>query len=357
MNAASLVVVMGAVSQVTKSNVGNLVSNLVPRAQAVAYVWEGIDNGGTLPGTALTTATNWSTDSTNPSPLVFTSSDTFAFDATGGSRTSITFGAGCTGNSACLGALTFASNATSAYTFTDVGTNNRLGLNGGLTNSYVGTTTFDIVVTNVGANTWTSTGTGASTYFKRYVYLNSSSSSTNRTLTLAGTGNFIFDQGIRNNGTYNGSNSSTSDNLVSSTQVLNTTFVHKLTITSTGTTWLKGDNTVSGQLLINGNGGTIKLDGDNSAVGLYASLLTTSTGTIAYSQANEATYAFKLIRGTVLVGNAKAIGTQDFTVGSTSSTTGDSAALYTNAAIIISNNIYLGATGSTTASYAFGWKR
>ena len=354
MNAASLVVVMGAVSQVTKSNVGNLVSNLVPRAQAVAYVWDGIDNGGTLPGTALTTATNWSTDSTNPSPLVFTSSDTFAFDATGGSRTSITFGAGCTGNSACLGALTFASNATSAYTFTDVGTNNRLGLNGGLTNSYVGTTTFDIVVTNAGANTWTSTGTGASTYFKRYVYLNTSSSSTNRTLTLAGTGNFIFDQGIRNNGTYNGSNNFTSDNLVSSTQVLNTTFVHKLTITSTGTTWLKGDNTVSGQLLINGNGGTIKLDGDNSAVGLYASLLTTSTGTIAYSQANEATYAFKLIRGTVLVGNAKAIGTQDFTVGSTSSTTGDSAALYTNAAIIISNNIYLGATGSTTASYAFG---
>ena len=355
MNAASLVVVIGAVSQATKSTIGKVVSNLVPSAKATAYVWDGIDNSGTLPGTALTTATNWSTDSTNPSPLVFTTADTFAFDATGGSRTAITFGAGCTGNSACLGALTFASNATSAYSFTDVGTNNRLGLNAGLTNSYVGTTTFDIVVTNAGANTWTSNA-GATTYFKRYVYLNTASSTANRTLTLAGTGNFIFDQGIRNNGTYNGTNSNTSDNLVTFTQSQNnnTTYVHKLTITSTGTTWLKGDNTVAGQLLINGNGGTIKLDGDNSAVGLYASLTSTLSGPITYSQSNEATYAFKLIRGTVLVGNAKAIGTQDFTVGSSSTATGETAALYTNAAVTISNNIYLGATGSTTASYAFG---
>jgi autotransporter-associated beta strand protein len=358
MNAASLVVVMGAVSQATKSTIGKAVSNLVPRVQAVAYVWDGgVDSnpdGNSTSPWVFNTATNWVSDT---APATFTaknSTDTYTFDATGGSRTSITWGTALTGNTACLGAVTFASNATSAYTFTDVGTNNNFTLNAALTNNYVGTTTFDIVITNANAsNTWTSS-TGATTYFKRYVYLNTGSSTSNRTLTLTGAGNFIFDQGIRNNGTYNGIDAKTSDNAVSTSQALNTTSVHKLTITSTGTTWLKGNNTVSGQLLINGNGGTIKLDGDNTSVGLYASLLNTLSGPITYSQSNEATYAIKLIRGTVLLGNSKAIGNQDFTAGSSSTATGETAALYTNAAITISNNIYLGATGSSTGVYAFG---
>jgi len=50
MNAASLAIAIGAVNQVSKSPAGNLVSNLVPTAQAVDYFYAGGTNLKAGPG-------------------------------------------------------------------------------------------------------------------------------------------------------------------------------------------------------------------------------------------------------------------------------------------------------------------
>ena len=326
MNAASLAVAIGAVSQVSKPNSGSLISNLVPTAQATAYVWTGTTD------TSLKTAGNWQGGVAGVGASGTTATnDSQQFGTAGTSRMSITLGS----SNNMWGSATFDAvgntNSGLGWTISDSSDSNRLlfiaGSSSGtstsasLINNYTaGNLTFNTVVLNTTANnTWTS-NTGANTVFNKAVYLTSGS---NRSLILNGAGNFAFNAGIKNTYTTSG---------------VGTTNVTTLTINNTGTTSIVGAMDLRGQVTIATQGGTVELNGDNSLVGAGLSRV---AGT-------ESTYAFRFTQGNVKLDNALALGTQDQVLGRTTGTSGTyELGVYTNAAITVANNFTLAAsTGS-----------
>ena len=333
MNAASLAIAIGALNQVTKSYDGNVLSNLIPRAQATAYVWDGGGTDGNL-----TSGTNWSGDVAGVAGSKSTATnDTQAFGTAGTARMSITM----TSGNRVFGSVTFdalSNTYQSGWNFSDaVGSTSPAlvmitGDTGGttptkssLTNNYtVGNVTFNTFVANVTTNnTWTGAA-NSNTIFSKAVYISDSGSA--RGLTLNGAGNFTFSSGIKNS------------YVTTSSQTLTTSSA--LIITNTGTTSITGAMDVRGQVHTNTRGGTVELNSDNSLVGAGLTRVA----------ATDTTYAFRFTQGNVKLGNALALGTQDQVLGRSSGTSSSfELGVYTNAAITVANNFTLGAsTGSVS---------
>ena len=334
MNAASLAIAIGAVSQATNTPVANVVTNLVPSAQAVAYTW----SGGATDGN-LTSATNWVGGVAGVAGSKGTATaDTQAFGTAGTARMSITV---TTGNRV-FGTVTFdalsntynsgwsisdaAANTTGALVMIAGDTSGATPTKAALVNNYtVGNVTFNTLVANVTTNnTWTSAA-GANTVFTKAVYVTDSAAM--RILTLNGAGNFSFSAGIKN--TY----------VTTSSQTLTT--YSQLVISNTGTTTISGASDIRGQVTINTQGGTVELNSDNSSVGAG---LTRVAGT-------DSTYAFRLANGNVKLGHALGLGTQDQVLGRTTSGTNSNfeMGVYTNAAITVANNFTLGASNAANS--------
>ena len=324
MNAASLAVAIGAVSKG--------VNSFVPQAQATAYVWDGGGSSGNL-----TTAANWVGDVVAVAASKGTATlDTHLFGTAGTSRMSITMTAG----NRIFGTVTFdtlSNTYSSGWSISDDNTTAHLMITGdssntptkpSFNNNYtVGNVTFSTIVSNVTANnTWTGVA-GSNTIFQKAVYVTDSPAA--RNLTLSGAGNFTFNAGVKNSW------------VSTNSQTLTTSSA--FTINSTGTTSITGAMDMRGQVNINTQGGTVELNGDNSAVGAN---LTRVAGT-------DTTYAFRLVQGKVLLGNNLALGTQDQVLGRSGSATSSlfELGVYTNAAISVANNFTLGAsTGSNSVA-------
>ena len=333
MNAASLVAAIGALNQLTKSSVGNVIKSLVPSAQATTYTWNGASSD------SLTTAGNWVGGVSGVGGSKGTASnDTQSFGTAGTGRMSITMSAG----NKVFGTVTFdalSNTYNSGWTISDNNTAALVMIAGdsalanatkpSFNNNYtVGNVTFNTLVANVATNnTWTGV-TGSNTIFQKAVYMSDSTSL--RTLTVNGGGNFTFSGGIKN--AYSATAGSAATTAVSST----------VTISNTGTTLITGAIDIRGQFNINTQGGIVELNGDNSAVGAN---LTRIAGT-------DTTYAFRLTQGKVLLDHQLALGTQDQVLGRTTGTLSSyELGVYTNAAINVANNFTLGAsTGSNNVS-------
>ena len=165
-------------------------------------------------------------------------------------------------NRTALGA-TFDAGA-NAYTFTtDAITPLRLGIStSGVVNNSSATQTFNLGVDLIqGNSTWQSVA-GGSLIFNSGIGLNSGTSTANRTLTVAGAGNFTVNQAIANGG--------------QSTAGL-------VTVTATGTTTFSGNNTYDGRTTMNATGGTLTLSGDNSGA---AGGVTLTAGTLNINNNN-----------------------------------------------------------------------
>jgi autotransporter-associated beta strand protein len=108
-----------------------------------------------------------------------------------------------------------------------------------------------------GNGTWSNT-LGSTTTFNGGLNLNTDSSSSLRTLTLAGAGNVNVASTIGNGATNIGA-------------------ANRVTITSTGTTTFSGNNTYDGVTTMNAVGGTLTLSGDNSGA---AGGVTLTAGTL-----------------------------------------------------------------------------
>ncbi len=202
-----------------------------PSAMAVNFMWNNT-------GTTWNSGSSWvggvapaSNSSTNPDTVQF------------GSMTANFNTVYLASNKTTLGA-TFDAGA-NAYTFTtDAVTPLRLGIStSGIANNSTATQTFNLSVDLIqGNSTWQSVA-GGSLIFNSGIGLNSGTSTSNRTLTVAGAGNFTVNQAIANGG------QSTAG---------------AVTVTATGTTTFSGNNTYDGRTTMNAAGGTLTLSGDNS---------------------------------------------------------------------------------------------
>jgi hypothetical protein len=160
-----------------------LMSGAVQESQAVVFLWNNT-------GTAWTSGTSW-TNGVQPS---FTSSSTttddIQFSNYGANNNTVILT-----STRAAASMAFLTNA-NAYTINSSTGAQTLSISKGLTNNSTATQTFNILVENANnSNTWYQTS-GGSLVFNNTVGLTTASSSTARTLTLAGGGTFTFNAGI-----------------------------------------------------------------------------------------------------------------------------------------------------------------
>jgi len=242
-----------------------LLFSSTPSAMAVNYMWNNT-------GATWNSGTSW-VGGTAPASNSSSNPDTVQF----GSMTPNFNTVYLASNRTALGA-TFDAGA-NAYTFTtDAITPLRLGIStSGIVNNSTATQTFNLVVDLIqGNSTWQSVA-GGSLIFNSGIGLNSGTSTANRTLTVAGAGNFTVNQAIANGG------QSTAG---------------AVTVTATGTTALSGNNTYDGLTTMNAAGGTLTLSGDNSG----------------------ATGGVTLTAGTLNINNNNALGTGALSLAGTGAT-------------------------------------
>ena len=228
---------------------GLLVSS-TPSAMAVNFMWNNT-------GTNWNSGTSW-TNGVAPASSSSSSTDTVQF----GNMTA-NFNTVYLANNRNVAGVTFDAGA-NAYTFTTHPTVPlRLTINAtGITNNSTQTQTFNLGVDlAAGDSTWRSVS-GGSMVFNNGIGLNSGTSTANRTLTVAGAGNFTVNQAIANGG-------------------LSTAGL--VTVTATGTTTFSGNNTYDGRTTMNASGGTLTLSGNNSGAGGGVTL---TAGTLNLNNAN-----------------------------------------------------------------------
>jgi fibronectin-binding autotransporter adhesin len=209
-------------------------------AQAVVFLWNNT-------GTNWTSPTSW----TNGLQPTFTSSSTTTDE--------IQFGNfGVSNNTVILTStraaqnITFLTNA-NAYNINSFNGAQTLSSRTGITNNSTATQTFNIVVENANnSNTWFQTAGGA-LVFNNIASLTTSSSSSSRTLTLAGDGSFTFNNELKQGG-------------------LSTAGAVKYI--GAGTVTMNGTNTLAGGFEITG-GGTVIVNG---RTGVGQGLITMSNG-------------------------------------------------------------------------------
>ena len=270
-----------------------------PSAMAVNFMWNNT-------GTTWNSGSSWvggvapaSNSSANPDTVQF------------GSMTANFNTVYLASNRTTLGA-TFDAGA-NAYTFTtDAVTPLRLGIStSGIANNSSATQTFNLGVDLIqGNSTWQSVA-GGSLIFNSGIGLNSGTSTANRTLTVAGAGNFTVNQAIANGG--------------QSTAGL-------VTVTATGTTTFSGNNTYDGRTTMNATGGTLTLSGDNSG----------------------AAGGVTLTAGTLNINNNNALGSGALNLAGTgatiNNTSGSAVVNAGNQAWTWENGLSFGATGNTAAN-------
>jgi autotransporter-associated beta strand protein len=195
-------------------------------AQAVVFLWNN-------------TGTNWT------SPASWTNGVQPAFTSSSTTTDEIQFGNfGANNNTVILTStraaqnITFLTNA-NAYNINSFNGSQLLSSSRGITNNSIATQTFNISLENANnSNTWFQTAGGA-LVFNNVASLTTASSSTSRTLTLAGDGAFTFNRELRQGG-------------------LST--AGKVIYTGNGTVTFNGTNTLGGGFDITG-GGTVIVNG------------------------------------------------------------------------------------------------
>jgi len=213
-----------------------LISGAVQESQAVVFLWNNT-------GTNWTSPTSWTNGVQPASTSSSTTTDEIQFGNFGVSNNTVIL----TSTRAAQN-ITFLTNA-NAYALNSFNGSQTLSTSRGITNNSTATQTFNILLENANnSNTWFQTAGGA-LVFNNIASLTTASSSTSRTLTLAGDGAFTFNKELKQGG-------------------LST--AGKVIYTGNGTVTFNGTNTLGGGFDITG-GGTIIVNG---GTGVGQSLVT-----------------------------------------------------------------------------------
>jgi len=209
---------------------------LTANSQAVVFLWNNT-------GTNWTSPTSWTNGVQPASTSSSTTTDEIQFGNFGVSNNTVIL----TSTRAAQN-ITFLTNA-NAYALNSFNGSQILSTSRGITNNSTATQTFNILLENANnSNTWFQTAGGA-LVFNNIASLTTASSSTSRTLTLAGDGAFTFNKELKQGG-------------------LST--AGKVIYTGNGTVTFNGTNTLGGGFDITG-GGTVIVNG---GTGVGQSLVT-----------------------------------------------------------------------------------
>ena len=195
-------------------------------AQAVVFLWNNT-------GTNWTSPTSWTNGIQPSSTSSSTTTDEIQFGNFGVNNNTVILTSTRSAQN-----ITFLTNA-NTYNINSFNGAQTLSSSRGITNNSTATQTFNILVENANAsNTWFQTA-GGSLVFNNVASLTTSSSSTSRTLTLAGDGSFTFNNELRQGGT---------------------AAAGKVVYTGNGSVTFNGTNTLGGGFDITG-GGTVNVNG------------------------------------------------------------------------------------------------
>jgi len=209
---------------------------LTANSQAVVFLWNNT-------GTNWTSPTSWTNGLQPASTSSSTTTDEIQFGNFGASNNTVIL----TSTRAAQN-ITFLTNA-NPYNINSFNGTQTLSTSRGITNNSTATQTFNILLENANnSNTWFQTAGGA-LVFNNVASLTTASSSTSRTLTLAGDGAFTFNKELKQGG-------------------LST--AGKVIYTGNGTVTFNGTNTLGGGFDITG-GGTVIVNG---GTGVGQSLVT-----------------------------------------------------------------------------------
>ena len=203
-----------------------LMSGAVQESQAVVFLWNNT-------GTNWTSPTSWTNGVQPSSTSSSTTTDEIQFGNFGVNNNTVILTSTRSARN-----ITFLTNA-NPYLINSFNGSQILSSSGGITNNSTATQTFNILVENANAsNTWFQTAGGA-LVFNNVASLTTASSSTSRTLTLAGDGSFTFNNELKQGG-------------------LST--AGKVIYTGNGSVTFNGTNTLGGGFDITG-GGTVNVNG------------------------------------------------------------------------------------------------
>jgi len=209
---------------------------LTANSQAVVFLWNNT-------GTNWTSPTSWTNGVQPASTSSSTTTDEIQFGNFGANNNTVVL----TSTRAAQN-ITFLTNA-NPYNINSFNGTQTLSTSRGITNNSIATQTFNILIENANnSNTWFQTAGGA-LVFNNVASLTTASSSTSRTLTLAGDGAFTFNKELKQGG-------------------LST--AGKVIYTGNGTVTFNGTNTLGGGFDITG-GGTVIVNG---GTGVGQSLVT-----------------------------------------------------------------------------------
>lgn len=218
-----------------------LMSGAVQESHAVVFLWNNT-------GTNWTSPTSWTNGIQPSSTSSSTTTDEITFGNYGANNNTVIL----TSTRAAKN-ITFSTNA-NPYLINSFNGTQTLSSSGGITNNSTAIQTFNILVENANnSNTWFQTA-GGGLVFNNIASLTTASSSTSRTLTLAGDGSFTFNNELKQGG-------------------LSTAGIVKHI--GAGTVTMNGTNTLAGGFEITG-GGTVIVNG---TTGVGQGLVTMSNGT------------------------------------------------------------------------------
>jgi len=201
---------------------------LTANSQAVVFLWNNT-------GTNWTSPTSWTNGVQPASTSSSTTTDEIQFGNFGVSNNTVIL----TSTRAAQN-ITFLTNA-NAYALNSFNGSQILSTSRGITNNSTATQTFNILLENANnSNTWFQTAGGA-LVFNNIASLTTASSSTSRTLTLAGDGSFTFNKELRQGGL------STAGKVI---------YTGNGSVTFNGTNTLGGGFDIAGGGTVNVNGGT-----------------------------------------------------------------------------------------------------
>jgi len=201
---------------------------LTANSQAVVFLWNNT-------GTNWTSPTSWTNGVQPASTSSSTTTDEIQFGNFGASNNTVIL----TSTRAAQN-ITFLTNA-NAYALNSFNGTQILSTSRGITNNSTATQTFNILLENANnSNTWFQTAGGA-LVFNNVASLTTASSSTSRTLTLAGDGSFTFNKELRQGGL------STAGKVI---------YTGNGSVTFNGTNTLGGGFDIAGGGTVNVNGGT-----------------------------------------------------------------------------------------------------
>jgi autotransporter-associated beta strand protein len=205
-----------------------LMSGAVQESHAVVFLWNNT-------GTNWTSPTSWTNGVQPASTSSSTTTDEIQFGNFGASNNTVVLTSTRSAQN-----ITFLTNA-NPYNINSFNGAQILSTSRGITNNSTATQTFNILLENANnSNTWFQTAGGA-LVFNNIASLTTASSSTSRTLTLAGDGSFTFNKELKQGGL------STAGKVI---------YTGNGSVTFNGTNTLGGGFDIAGGGTVNVNGGT-----------------------------------------------------------------------------------------------------